>query len=94
MVKSQSERTGTCRSLIVGTRVLLTLCNYGTDKPYSLWLYSTNTLKGGYASMKLTPWSNWRQVADPVLKLHNGVWYLFVFDDGLDKERVFFSNTL
>ena len=80
----------------LGHYYMLTCATSGTNKPYSLWLYSTNNFPEGWIREHeiLRPGQTEGRPVDPVLKLHNGVWYLFVLDDGLDKERVFFSNTL
>ena len=67
---------------------------YGVSNP--LWLYSSDEFP-----------SNWKRhtalldqgqlhghAIDPVLKLHNGFWFLFVLDDGIQRERLFFSKDL
>ena len=67
---------------------------YGNSKP--LWLYSTENFPTGWKrhTELIGQGQLVGQAIDPVLKLHNSVWFLFVLDNGIDKERLFFSKDL
>ena len=79
-----------------GEYFMTTCPTAGTTKPYTLWLYSTRHFPRGWRRrVKLLQEGQlFGRPVDPVLLQHDGLWFLFVLDDELQKERLFFSRSL
>ena len=74
---------------------MITCATAGTQSPYSLWLYSTNSLPNGWKRVsKILQNQTIGRPVDPILLNKDGFWYLFVLDDGIDKEKLFYSASL
>lgn len=79
-----------------GEHYMTTCATAGTSPPFTLWLYSTQRFPRGWrkqAEILHQGQLNGRPV-DPVLHHHGGLWFLFVMDDGIQLERLFFSTSL
>ena len=75
---------------------MVTCATAGYGKSQPLWLYSTDNFPFNWSrsTRLLRSGQLIGHAVDPVMKLHRGVWYLFLLDDGIDKERLFYSQSL
>ena len=79
-----------------GDFYMTTCATAGTEPPYSLWLYKATHFPRGWnkiVEILHGPMLVGRAL-DPILHLHDGVWFLLLFDAGLQQERVFLSESL
>jgi hypothetical protein len=79
-----------------GDYFMTTSATAGTKAPYSLWLYKAADFPRGWNKIleNLPGGTLVGRAVDPVLYLHNSVWFLLLLDDGLHKERIFLSDRL
>ena len=78
-----------------GKIYMMTCATAGTTDPYSIWLYSaTDFPRKWVREMQIIMNQTIGRPVDPILLLHDNTWYLFVLDDGINKERLFFSSSL
>ena len=74
-----------------GAFYMVTCATAGTRAPYSLWLYTTRSLPSGWQRVgEILQNQTIGRPLDPVLYNFGGFWYLFVLDDGVDKQRLFY----
>ena len=79
-----------------GKWYMTTSATAGTKSPYSLWLYVAESFPHTWVRRKhiLLPGQLNGRAVDPVISFHENTWYIFVLDDGLDRERLYFSDSL
>ena len=75
---------------------MTTSATAGTEAPYNLWLYKATDFPRGWNKIReiLPRGILVGRAVDPVLHLHDGMWFLLLLDDGLQKERIFLSARL
>ena len=74
---------------------MITCATAGADVPYSIWLYTTETFPTGWRRhSRILINQTVGHAIDPVLFYHERVWYLFLLDDGIGKERIFYSDSI
>ena len=78
-----------------GKLYMMTCATAGTTSPYSIWLYVTVDFPRKWVrKTQIILNQTIGRPVDPILLLHDDTWYLFLLDDGIDKERLFFSSSL
>lgn len=79
-----------------GLYYMTTCATAGTTHPYSLWLYAAREFPTGWHKYIkiLQDGQTLGRPVDPVLLFHEKHWYLFVLDDGIQKERLFVAKSL
>ena len=78
-----------------GNYYMTTCATAGTTAPFSLWLYVAHKFPVSWTrKIEILHDQTIGRPVDPVLYKDGGTWYLFIFDDGINLERVFMANSL
>ena len=78
-----------------GEHYMLACATAGTKPPFELWLYEAINFPFQWRrKVRVLSGQTVGHLVDPMLHKHNGIWFLFVFDDGVELERVFVSQSI